>query len=161
MKKLTKLSLQELASKMPTIDENTQESCVGGNTYFDMQDGSLLSDDSYGSGIFVITYNYYVNNMLGDGSPYWYPKYMPDLGSGVLLSGIVYGECENLGDAPESVIQSVLEYYNRNTYQNVSFDIVTPAVGFSFSTRPDGTTIEFNIPSSTQINEDDLVNAFF
>lgn len=106
IRKLTRLSLQELAAKMPAIDENTQESCVGGNYYFDIQTGSYLGQDwfgpmAYGSGVYLLhPLDFYQNVMLS--------------GSNGMSSGVFWASGEYITNAPlfpEEVLHNVLEYY--------------------------------------------------
>lgn len=111
------MSLQELAAKMPAIDENTQESCVGGNYYFDIQTGSYLGQDwcgsmAGGSGVYLMSYENYITNVLCSGHEF-------------TQNGVFSGSGEYITNAPlypERVLHNVLEYYRSSCGLPDDFD---------------------------------------
>lgn len=153
MRKLTKMSLQELAAKMPAIDENTQESCVGGNYYFDIQTGSYLGQDWFGpmaggSGVYLMSYDNYITNVLCSGHEF-------------TQSGVFSGSGEYITNAPLSpkeVLHNVLEYY-RSSCGLPDFDYT---VRIASSTETLDWNLEYTevtVPETT-IYQEDLVFLF-
>ena len=157
MRKLTKMSLQELAAKMPAIDENTQENCVGGNYYFDIQTGSYLGKDWFGSmangsGVYLLSLADFTTNVLLSGC-------------NGMSSGVFWGSGEYITNGfayPEEVLHNVLEYYADICGYNDDFNvnIVNSMDPIRFiGTSNDNSRDEINIPART-IFQEELINLF-
>lgn len=147
------MSLQELAAKMPAIDENTQESCVGGNYYFDIQTGSYLGQDWFGpmaggSGVYLMSYDNYITNVLCSGHEF-------------TQNGVFSGSGEYITNAPlypEEVLHNVLEYYRSSCGLPYDFDYT---VEISSAGTPYWNELHniVTIPETT-LFEEDLVSLF-
>lgn len=141
MKKLTKISIEELKQEMPVMSENQQREIVGGGYVYDNM-GTYLGTDKFD------TENVYVMDVSSYNACRRYNFYEEQQGSGDILGmNIMSWGAQKLSDTDTSTQINVVSQIANNYFgQNYEFNISSGA----WSAINTGSGIVITIPEGDQ-----------